>query len=496
MNRTHAVSLTTLTYFYTHLQLVHQKSYQQIKAEKRAKKSPPTSTSSANKNTNLELSFSVAGDPSDIHPRSSVCKEVQSVSSPPSSISSSDDETNRDMNVTPGKDGFQIETPSVLIRKPSITTSEDSVDSKFNLADYLSRRRFTDQAHSAYVRTPVSPEGVVDSTEQEIEDTPGSVYKANFLSPVTTPTHRRLEFEELHGDDIIDGESDSGLHSSIDCRSSSIPRSSSQGSFTMEHDVELRRDHSSSVNDGLELSHIYFKLKRRSRSYESLLDAYTDDDPGLKSVLHSTLAELARLSSSLESLDSISDDELSCDVSSISLDINASGNQDLSASFMSNSSVVTYEVQDTVISELSDTIRRVSLKNDTEEKKSEDHEEEDLRTTSELLDREVHVGNDKKSDKKKRPVRRSKSYSNSGVTKKFLRRKRYGRRNSTNKPSDENESTSKEVLEPHEALNKYQVASLGCSIGIETRTVLRSLIRDASPNTEKENYSLSVTREV
>lgn len=459
---------------------MHQKSYQQIRAEKRAKQKPP-STPNGNKKSEEESS-AIKGDLSEIHTQ---LKQAQSISSAPSSISSSDDEASRD--TIADCEGILIETPSVFIRKPSITTSEDSTDSKFNLADYLSRRRCTDQAHSAYVKTLVDVNENNNTEVEDRDDTPAC--KLSFLSAVPTPIHRRLEFDELNGDDMIDGESDSGLHSSIDCRSSSIPRSSSQGSFTMEHDVELRKNYSSSVNEGLDLSHIYFKLKRRSRSYESLLDAYTDEDPGLRSVLHSTLAELARLSSSLESLDSISDDGFSCDVSSISLDINVSEIQDESTSLVSGTSVIT---EDTETPEVSVTNCRLPLGNDDEFEVDEQGESE-LHATSEVLDSKAR--SKKKSDRKKHPVRRSKSYSNSGVTKKFLRRKRSGRRNSTIKSSDDNESNSKQVLEPHEALNKYQVSSLSCSIGIETRAVLRNLICDASPNTENENYTLSVTME-
>lgn len=440
------------------LQLVHRKSYEQIRAEKLASKQASQVATNGDKKERVD---------SDQRGIRSM-QHNQSVSSPPSSVNSSDNESS-----TAQCEERRIETPSVFIRKPSIATSDDSTDSRLNLSEYLSHRRHTDQAHSAIIK--VYSAGLVDhcdtSNSELNESSECGAYKLGSTSPVTTPTHRRLEFEELHvpGDDTIDGESDSGLHSSIDCRSSSIPRSSSQGSFSFEHDVELRKGHSSSVSDSLDLNDIYYKLKRRSRSYESLLDAYTDEDPGLRSVLHTTLAELKRLSSSLDSLDSLSDDGFSCDVSAISLDISLSENNTLS------------NHQNWEQSHLSCTDSKAAL--NTEER----HNENELCSTSEVLDQ------DKKDDIQiKHPVRRSKSCNNSRVAKKkFLKR----RRNFVNKSSDSKKSHSKKHLEPHEALNKYQVASLGCSIGFETRTALRKLICDATPNTEKENYTLSVYRE-
>ena len=64
-------------------------------------------------------------------------------------------------------------------------------------------------------------------------------------------------------------------------------------------------------------------LRRKSQSYESLLDAYTEEDTGLKKVLHSTLTELARLSANLDgdSVFSESDDTGENDTSSINLDL-------------------------------------------------------------------------------------------------------------------------------------------------------------------------------
>ena len=44
-------------------------------------------------------------------------------------------------------------------------------------------------------------------------------------------------------------------------------------------------------------------------------------------------------------------------------------------------------------------------------------------------------------------------------------------------------------------LNQFKIASIGCSVGLESRSALRGLIRDTHPNTEGDNYKLSVDRE-
>ena len=52
-----------------------------------------------------------------------------------------------------------------------------------------------------------------------------------------------------------------------------------------------------------------------------------------------------------------------------------------------------------------------------------------------------------------------------------------------------------EPLSPAEMLNQFKIASLACSVGLESRSALRSLICDTQPNTEGDNYKLSVDRE-
>ena len=111
---------------------------------------------------------------------------------------------------------------------------------------------------------------------------------------------------------------DSGLYSSSSHRSTSLPKSSSLSSLRHDTDDEEGERCSSAaalaVDSEVDLKDIY--LRRKSQSYESLLDAYTEEDTGLKKVLHSTLTELAR-----HSVFSESDDTGENDTSSINLDL-------------------------------------------------------------------------------------------------------------------------------------------------------------------------------
>ena len=113
------------------------------------------------------------------------------------------------------------------------------------------------------------------------------------------------------GDDEIDwaghsenslADHDSGLYSSSSHRSASIPKSSSLNSLsnevqdTLVFDDDEGRCSSTAIaatGSDVDLQDIYLRLKRKSKSYESHLNAYTEENTGLKSIIHSTLTELA-----------------------------------------------------------------------------------------------------------------------------------------------------------------------------------------------------------
>ena len=327
---------------------------------------------------------------------------------------------------------------------------------------------------------------------------------------------------------------DSGLYSSSSHRSASLPKSSSLNSLNiiergrLEGEGEGERCSSAAATGSdVELKDIYFKLKRKSQSYESLLDAYTEEDTGLRNVLHSTLKELARLSANLDgdSVFSDDDDELGeNDTSSINLDLTIESDYTSETSLhhsslntSSSSCLLVQELRAALNSGAETTavcgnesaaqrqrpplLRAQSELTSLETKLREIDElvtpqelgedgEDQLQSSSEVLESE------EKESKKKRPVRRSLSYNNSGITKAVLKRRRRKKSSACEEQLTSSEQEkSKEPPSPSEMLNQFKIASLGCSVGLESKSALRSLICDTQPNTEKDNYKLSVDRE-
>ena len=384
-------------------------------------------------------------------------------------------------------------------------------------------------------------------------------------SPLATSSHslgRPIYAFLPGGDDEVDwaghsetslADHDSGLYSSSSHRSTSIPKSSSFNSF---HDEE--QDFSSTLEEGersnsaaivasgseIELNDLYRRLKRRSQSYESLLSAYTEDDSGLKSVLHSTLTELARLSANLDGDSVLSDNDLGeNDTSSINLDISFSevcsetSLQQSSFDVSASSSRVMQELQASIDDSQSGTTteKEVQSSPKREQCQEESGEKDDdstptgdcknagkprplLRAQSEFTcledklrqseregretsppddtaEEKENEGGKREKRKKRRSIHRSLSYNNSGITKAMLRRRR---RKKSSTIADEDQSDgekSKEPPSPSETLNLFKKASLGCAVGVESRSPLRNVICDTQPNTERDNYKLSVDRE-
>ena len=327
---------------------------------------------------------------------------------------------------------------------------------------------------------------------------------------------------------------DSGLYSSSSHRSTSLPKSSSLNSLRHDTDEEGERCSRAAALTGgseVDLKDIYFKLKKKSQSYESLLDAYTEEDTGLKKVLHSTFKELARLSANLDgdSVFSESDDTGENDTSSINLDLtfsdqcsesslhhssfdaSASSNghmiQELRAALDKDSETTTTvtelnvakqqrpkllraQSEQTSLEAKLANLERVERAQEIEEANRES--ESELQSCSEVM--ESQEGRTEKEEKKKRPVRRSLSYSKA-VLKRRRRKKGSSVCEDQSVSSDQEKSTAAEPPSPAEVLNQFKIASLGCAIGLENRSALRSLIRETQPNTERDNYKLSVDRE-
>ena len=135
---------------------------------------------------------------------------------------------------------------------------------------------------------------------------------ATAVSVLASPVDTVTKNITCDGDDEVDwarrsenslADHDSGLYSSSSHRSTSLLKSSSLSSLNNVMDNGGERCSSAAAlaaGSEVDLKDIYFRLKQKSKSYESLLDQYTEEDTGLKNVLHSTLTELARLSANLD----------------------------------------------------------------------------------------------------------------------------------------------------------------------------------------------------
>ena len=300
---------------------------------------------------------------------------------------------------------------------------------------------------------------------------------------------------------------DSGHHSSsshVDYRSP-LPKSSSHGNLCASKTQET-----SLTGSQIELSvnQIYVSLQRQSQSYESLLDAYTDDDRGLRNVVHSTLAELSRLSLSLQSLDSVfSDDESDVTTSLSHTYIDFESDLDPNTSdYGSEVNILPQDSQTTnshigTCSHATSNPRRALFRAQSEEVKkvcklSPENEQCEFPPQQDELESSENSSSggplDEEDEKKGKRVQRSKSLS--GVTKVVLRQKR-SKLKSRKSIHGSDEVQSYESKTPAEMLNHYQVASLGCSMGVDMNRALRSAICDTETNTEKANYKLSVERE-
>ena len=62
--------------------------------------------------------------------------------------------------------------------------------------------------------------------------------------------------------------------------------------------------------------------------------------------------------------------------------------------------------------------------------------------------------------------------------------------------TDQEKNATTKLPSTAEILNQFKIASIGCSVEFKSRFALRCLIRDTQPNTEGDNYKLSVDREL
>ena len=392
------------------------------------------------------------------------------------------------------------------------------------------------------------------------------------------PCHQKtLDYErgktpEDDGEDEVDwaghsenslAEHDSGLYSASSHRSTSIPKSSSLNSLNHEEqEVEVQNDvdrcNSAGVdlsgqNEYVDLRDIYVKLKRKSKSFESLLNAFTEKNPGMNDYIQSGLKEVIRFSANCDGDSVFSEDDhlTENDTSSINLDLSHGDHEgDLSAHRDSLESgtweglpvrdhgaamkgddadttprqMVPTSAENRILMSLRDLGREMSemphVENAAESETAVSRRRRTLlraqseQTSLETKLREIeqrrsseaphesspeaveNEGQEEKRTKKKRSVQRSLSYNNSAAGRALRRR----RRKKSGSVCDERLSSSDreksvEPPTPFEMLNLFKIASLRFSVSFESKSTLRTLICDAQPNTENDNYKLSLDRE-
>ncbi len=284
-------------------------------------------------------------------------------------------------------------------------------------------------------------------------------------------------------DDEVDGHDDNGSHTTDSGHHSAIefrPSPSLRKSIDTSKDSDMRKSQ-------LELSQIYVSLERRSNSYENLLDTYTEENPGLKDILNRTLNELTKLSTSLQSLDSVfSDDqeEEEEDIDPLTASLNVSSMTCFDSDHTSDYG------SDAVLAEspIGNTDKKRKARRILFRAKSENPE--NMCPLSPDYDQcgmgQEDVSQDDTTRKSWR-LQRSKSCSNGGKRRRLKKKSR--------KSAEVLEINSQEPKTSTEMLNAFQVASLGYSMGVKESGVLRSAIFDVEPNSESVSYKLSVERE-
>ncbi|XP_064400571.1 uncharacterized protein LOC135346767 isoform X2 [Halichondria panicea] len=292
-------------------------------------------------------------------------------------------------------------------------------------------------------------------------------------------------------DDEVDGHddngshtTDSGHHSAIEFRPSpSLRKSSTHTTLCMDtpKDSDVRKSQ-------LELSQIYVSLEQHSKSYETLLNTYTEEDPALKDVLDRTLNELTKLSTSLQSLDSVFSDDQE----------EEEGDMDSPTSSLNVNSMTCYD-SDHTSDYGSDAVHVESPISKTDKKRNKamrtlfrakSENPENVCPLSPEYDQcmlgQENVSQDDTTQKSWR-LQRSKSCSNGGKRRRLKKKSR--------KSAELLDNNSQEPKTSTEMLNTFQVASLGYSMGVKESGVLRSAICDVEPNSESVSYKLSVERE-
>lgn len=281
----------------------------------------------------------------------------------------------------------------------------------------------------------------------------------------------------------------------------------------------------------LNLEDISFGFKRRSLSFESLLESYKDDE-GLHRILHSSLAYVAemgpRLSSSFQSLGDVSSDEESYqeeqepdEISSVLDNISdmdsstcwqqsppvAEEREDICRLPLPGSRQMNYSL-DNDDEEITEDMLRGSRSMTFDVSLKYSHEKCVLESSRSLEECPISLeesGQQEVKHNSNRSESTNRKHSNNkpqGSKFNTLRKISKGRvnvrkRTKLSPPTLSNEKRATPTVEatPTDMLIKFQIASMGCVLGVESREEVRAVMRESQTNTEKDNYDISKARE-
>lgn len=442
-------------------------------------------------------------------------------SSAPASPACSDDEEDCDGSVAlPGKNLTYRDIDTALLgpslfAQSSLATSESSLDSKCSLEDYLKHRKYPVVNPTCFGSHSIPTAfGVPNGFSRPVPVLKFNSDATDAENPLGGQTSDCVDLADIPDLSAIaagnngchdnenavqaaeDDRSDSGFPSTSTSRKASVSAASLTKSSSMSQDSLAQLDGFPGDDEPeLSTSDVNISLKK-SRSLESLLLSYEEEEDNLKDILHSTLAEISRLSASLQSIDSVfsteEEEEEEGEESSLRFhadfelsECNSEISLQLQNSFDSGASLPPLSLS---------RVRRALY---TEEAQEGCHEERERMTS--ISDISITISEKEEpaeTTMHPRWVRRSQSYSASSASTKrnILRRKKRSDPAVViqNAHADERKE---ECVTPSEQLHQYQMISLGCCSGAEARPHLRTMLSDSAHNSEAVNYKLSCERE-
>lgn len=211
-----------------------------------------------------------------------------------------------------------------LFAQSSLATSESSLDSKCSLEDYLKHRKYPVVNPTCFGSHSIPTAfGVPNGFSRPVPVLKFNSDATDAENPLGGQTSDCVDLADIPDLSAIaagnngchdnenavqaaeDDRSDSGFPSTSTSRKASVSAASLTKSSSMSQDSLAQLDGFPGDDEPeLSTSDVNISLKK-SRSLESLLLSYEEEEDNLKDILHSTLAEISRLSASLQSIDSV-----------------------------------------------------------------------------------------------------------------------------------------------------------------------------------------------